>query len=236
MKIKLGIILVVCLSITLFIQFMLYNFNEEFYQGLIVSLIVEIVGIIAVVYLIDQLIKRHEEESKWETFNHLTRLKYKYFVQKLAQNYVHVIKKKPPNGLEVKDEELHEIIDNINKYIGPNFVNEKILVYKFNPSNIYEPLNEYWNYSKFVFSIKREMNEEITKFLNRYLTLLPVEIRDSIYTIDDLLLNGVFFSTFEIGYDIVGNGNVQINEEHFKEAYKNLGIEILNLMGYIDKS
>lgn len=234
MKMKLALLLSGLVVLGILVQISIFGLDSDFLKGLLLNLIVEIIGIIAVVYLIERLLKSHEEDRKLKEFLLLAAAPYDNYVHFLAKNLSHLVKKNSQWTNESLALQLNTLIRDMDKYIDEEFVNRRVQVNIISPHNIFDVRQENWTYSQFIQKFKKDIDDNTTLFLSRYISIIPKEISDSIYRIENILAGNLFISPLDYGIDLIGNQKVQINVDDFLRVYKELGIEILKLAEYVD--
>lgn len=182
------LILIVLVLALLVLQYYYFSYNELFFENMIVNTIGNIIILFATIFILERLINKHYEKRKLqeEKNRYLDVLgsRHDIFVNKLETLILHFIKKNPPViEPRLTLTELRNTKDNLSTYIGYDFLrkNYTVNIIDENLSNQEVEVN----YQRYCSYFKNEILKLTYEYSNRYLPLIPNDILDSIFRIED---------------------------------------------------
>lgn len=127
----------------------------------------------------------------------------------------------------------NKTIINLDDYIDEDFIFKPIKIMSLNPSDIWKPNYQEIDYDDFCEDyFKNGINNRITDFLGKYITILPSDVRISIFIIIDELNSPIFTFPKKLGIKL-NKDNTKIDTDSFKKVIKNIAIEIEKLQKII---
>jgi|SRR5690625_10365 len=208
------IILLIALGIK---HTVLSGFNMEFYEGLITNIVTEIVSIILTVVIIGNLIKKEEEKEKLSK-EKLEKEEYDQLIknvlgnqlsklyQELSSTYINFVAKEPlqfgPTGpnFEETDNAIKQLIENIDSYVDKDFRKKEIRAFITEEKEPLRkiPTEQTISYQRFCLGIFRAKFEyHIDNFIQRYISVLPEDIRLTLYKMENSIKDFIFVTPLE---------------------------------------
>lgn len=222
-------------------QYYFFGFEKYFFEGMLLNLISEVIVLIATVFILERLIKKHhirmtkQEESK----KYLTNLSSKHdsLAAKLEQAYIHYVTKDPAefypdDERRKRSKRLVEVVDDLDSFITDDFLRREYNVIIVNPYYPTQAQNVSMEYERFFITQFRNKILEYTEaFTRRYMVLIPEEILASIFLIEDTLNDAIFAVPSDHGLKI-DISTVSLDKERMKTKLKIIGEEIINIKEY----
>jgi|SRR5690625_284292 len=182
------LILIVLVLALLVLQYYYFSYNELFFENMIVNTIGNIIILFATIFILERLINKHYEKRKLqeEKNRYLDVLgsRHDIFVKKLETLILHFIKKNPPViEPRLTLTELRNIKDNLSTYIGYDFLRKNYTVNIIDENLGNQEVKV--NYQRYCSYFKNEILKLTYEYSNRYLPLIPNDILDSIFRIED---------------------------------------------------
>ncbi|WP_310876546.1 hypothetical protein [Priestia megaterium] len=233
------LVVLAIISTNIALQGYFKSLDSEFWFSLIPNFIADAISVLLSAYVITRLIQKGEERRAKEKVYKALGKRLDALNTKVAEKYIHFITKKPTKESEQGlTNQVKDLSNNIELYVTSNFVREEIKVFSYNPSQPTDIFNsvteEMWSYQKFCYFFKKQLKESLDEFINRYISLLPEDLRENLFIIDDLLMTGIFVTPLEFGVEL-DISNAQIKEEDFQKVLSELGEEIYKLMNYFQE-
>lgn len=232
-------IVLAIILINIVLQGYFKNLDSDFWFSLIPNFIADAISVLLSAYVITRLIQRGEERRAKEKVYKALGKRLDALNNKVAEKYIHFITKKPAKESEQGlINQVKDLSSNIELYVTANFVREGVKVFSYQPGQTTDIFNsvteEIWSYQKFCYSFKKQIKESLDEFISRYISLLPEDLRENLFIIDDLLMTGIFVTPLEFGIEL-DISNAQIKEEDFQKVLSELGEEIYKLMNYFQE-
>lgn len=227
------LILGLVLLILILVQFFLLGgFNSNDLKGLNINFIVSVITILTTVFLIDGLIQRHDSQRKLLDYLSTLKLSHEVFVTKLKEQYIHIITKEPIS------KDLNELVNELDRYIDKDFLRRKIKVLFINTESIFVNEEREMDYFSFLTMFKKNIEHEITIYLNRYASVIPAEVMNNILTIDNLMKSNLLVSLADYGLTDhrVNVDLIEYEPSEFIEIYRSIGNELIALEKYTLKA
>ncbi|WP_017756801.1 hypothetical protein [Calidifontibacillus oryziterrae] len=231
-------------------QYLLNGFDDNTINGIVINLITDGINIVITVLLIDTLMKRHEKaqdkkrsmqkkKEQERLINEIMGNRLSNLFSELSVVYINFIYKKPLHYSEEEmndifkkhKEAIDDIIGNVDKYVGAGFRSAPVrtlIIDKNNLSNVNydETIMSYQDFCYRVF--KGKFDYVISGFIRRYISILPEDLRVSIYKIENSIDDFVFVTLLERGLV----GPLPTTEEDIVDLKRQLliiGNELLNI-------
>lgn len=231
-------IAIVFLCILSVIQYYIFTgFDELFMGGLILNLTTEAISILITVLIVDKLLRKQQEKeqakiTKIEKESHEKLIKEiignnltKLFSE-LSSVYVNFVTKKllittkEDQNFSGHERAILDVIENIDDYVRAGFRSKPIKTIFADPSKMNEGISgeqliSYQVYCSGVFRSKIE--HVIEKFVGRYISILPDDLRKALYRIENSVGDFVFVTVHELGFK---NTPMPTREEDIKQLKK----------------
>lgn len=198
------------------------------------NIIITILGLLLSISIIDKLLKRKKLLDDKSVIKDILGNKYQEFVSEISNIFLYYVLKESPSlegGITIVtfNKLINEVILNLDDYVNEVFIFKPIKTMSFNPDNIWNPTYQEIDYHDFCEQyFKNGINNIIKDFLGKYITILPPDIRISIFTIKDELSSLVFTSPKTLGIQLNKN-NIKVDIDSLKIVIKKIGIEIEKL-------
>lgn len=233
------------LKVLCIVQFKYLNgFDDTFKSGLVLNLITEVISILITILIVDVLIKRQEkkEQEKEEALRkreheklikEVLGNKLKDLFKELSSIYINFVTKKP---LKLSKEEFEsksfvghknaiiEILDNLDDYIDSDFRSKPVRTL-LALGGLSEGTYSYQIFCRRFFKAKIE--HVIGKFIERYISILPDDLRISLYKIENAIDDFVFITLEDIGLEDRPMPTSEQDITNLKEQLLIIGSELL---------
>lgn len=215
------------------------GFNGSDFEGLILNLLTEVIGIILAFIFIDHYLEQLESKRRNIFIRETVHNEYKQMILQMSQVYINFVTKNPPKSLQGEENVLGALdrsIDNINQYVHNNFLRHKIKSYSPNTDgngNITTVVNEY-SYEQYCVRFKEFSTAKIEAFLLKYISKIPDDVVTELSNMKNVLLSPVLTTGLENGIEIIGFENATFNPEHFKTPLVDYGESLQRLAKFID--
>lgn len=223
------------LTVSLTLQCVYFGgFNYIFLSALIPNIIITILGLLLSITILDKLLKRKKLLDDRSVIQDILGNQYQDFVSEISNIFLYYVLKEPPSlvggiTIEAFNKATNKVILNLDDYVDKEFILKPIKIMSFNPSDIWNPVYQEIDYYEFCEQyFKNTINDNITDFLGKYITILPSDIRISIFIILDELNSPTFTSPKKFGIKLDRN-NTKLDANPSKEVIKNIAIEIEKL-------
>ncbi|MEC0668520.1 hypothetical protein P8864_22045 [Priestia flexa] len=229
--------------IMLLLQMVFSDVNAEFGLSLIPNFIADMIGILISSYIIAVLLQRSEEKKTKEKVYKMLGRKHLTMVDIMAQKYVHFITKNPcsvkgDESIAHQDliEQVRNVRENISQYVQDDFLRKNVKVLAIGQAGNYKSIfdmfeEQMWSHQQFCHHFKHEMKNLLNLFISKYISVLPDDLREILFSIEDLMESGAFVTPLDHGINMQMN-NVDFKKEDFINILVELGTEILSLMEY----
>ena len=204
------------------LQLATFGITLDFASALIPNFLTEILGIFVTLLVVERLFEYYRKKEEKSMMNQVVGNQLKAFVSKITTGYIHYVTKNPNSA------NLDEIINSISKYVTRDFFKQPVKVIQINPADLFKPIEKLIDYQVFCEHFKENISKQITEFLGRFITVLPKDIRYSIFKISDLLHDNMLITTLQYGFALDMN-RVDIDHEHLQTVLKEIGEEIRTL-------
>lgn len=237
---------VIVLSILmLVVQHYASGLTKVFWLSLIPSIIIDSLFILIASYFIAYLLKKNEDSRvKIKVFKMLGK-RYEKMIVNLGKDYITFLTK---NSIEIADDvnnkvdikrQLQELYTNTQSYVKSDFLKVgfevNVVDNSIKTGNIFDNVKKtYLSVQQFTYYFKQKNSQEIDSFVSKYISVLPEELRESLFKVEDTLQSGIFTTGIEFGLPI-DTSNAEFSPEEFAFVFKELGEEIYYLMTYFDK-
>ncbi|RSK27476.1 hypothetical protein EJF36_11595 [Bacillus sp. HMF5848] len=207
-------IFVIFLSVSLLlIQHLTGGLTEQFWLSFIPSTIIDSVFILIASYLIAYLLQRNEKRKLKEKVYKMLGTRYESMVMNIVKDFIAYITKEPTkvakdvsNMKDIK-QQLENIKNNTNDYVREDFlrkgIRSLIIDNSINTGNIFDSFKEvelsvqqYTNY------FKERHSKEIDAFISKYISVIPDDLRERIFKVEDTLQGNLFLTGREHGLTI----------------------------------
>lgn len=220
--------------------------NEDFWLSLIPNVITDLIGIIVATYIINILLNKKQVRDEKSKAYEMIGKKYEGVVINISRLYINGLKREPvttPN--EVGDvqhylEQMNNLINSIEFYVDENFYSNLIHIiyvdWQKNTSDINQKIeNRYLDRLDYTDLFKNEANVHLERFITKYLSVLPNELRELLFLLENNLQSGVLMNPKVYGLH-VNLSLIKFDVEEYRVYYRELGITIIRLLNYFQKS
>lgn len=240
----------VILSFTLGIAFLMFliqflidgELDGDFWESLIPNVIIDMLGILITSYIISYLFLSSQEIKAKEKVHRMLGKRYEEMVMNLARDYITFLSKKPATvekdifNMESIIPQIKEINSNINNYIKEDFLKKGVSIIEFDNSirsnsTLGKIRKKELTVQQYTYYFKKKNLSELDAFISKYLSVLPDDLRESIFRIEDLLKSGIFSTGIEVGI-VLDTSEAKFDVKDFSNVFLNLGEEILFLLTY----
>lgn len=222
-KIVLLIIFACIIGISFLLQiFVLGGFSKSEITSVNINLMVSLFSILATVFLVDELIKKHNSRKRMAQYLSILRNNHKALANRLSIAFINLVTKDPV----AKD--LSQVLENLENYIGSNFISKPVKIIVQNPYDLLTPISKEVDYYTQCYRFKVTVRNEITEYLQRFASILPSEVFEVLLTIDDLLKDNMMSTPND--HNITLNtplSSINFNPDDFVTIYSKIGGEIL---------
>lgn len=237
MKAK-GLLYTICLVglfVSVIIDYFALGFNMEFVGALAPNITTTFLELVITILLVDKLLDIHKRKEERKVFKETIGRQYIAFVQVLSVQFINLVTKRPASfrGEPFKNEHIKQqiegILNSLDSYIDENWFRQpiQVLIPNSNELKWSEQLVDYQVYMERFF--KERLNKEITEFLGRFITILPDEIKLSIFKISDLLKSNLLVTPLQYGLKISMN-NTRFEPNDIKMIMSDIGNEVIKLL------
>lgn len=208
--------------------FLLSGFNLATAEGIIINLISDVLSIAATLFIIDKLLQKNQESNQMKRYLNTLEKRHEVLVTQLINYFNHFVTK------DSKIRDIEDVLLNIDDYITSDFLRTSYKTLTFNPNDIFNPIENQISYMVFVEKyFKQRIEETISQYLSRYISIMPPEVTTSLFKIDDLLKSNVLVTP--IGLTAEQLGNAKFEPYQFIEPLKEIGIELQKLKEITNK-
>jgi len=245
------------IAVSFMLQWIIDKFDTQYFSGIVANLMAEVFGILITYVVIQKLIDdynskeqvRYEKRKKEEAisiFYELVGIEFKSFIFDIASRYTNFLIKDSPQSNKDSYIDIWQYLNNIDNYIGQDFCKKGIKVLQPISNNINELFSiefdkrfekveyEYQSFCKFDF--KDYIDNRITIFLSRYISVMPTEISSRILKISNLIKSPILTTIKDAGLE----GNLalfegEIKTEELKRVLMLIGENIAELQEHSKK-
>ena len=220
-------ILVTIVIILIILHLKLLGLDSGSLEALSINIISNILVLFATIFILDRLIKRHDIskniKNKNEQYFNTLKSRHNLFVKKLERLLIHYVTKEPAaESFKTKEHiiALEELILNIEVYVDEKFLINKYNVLIQNPTStiLGDAIEKQVDYGEFFHYFKTEFLAELSNYTTRYLPIIPNELLNIIFSMEDLLLtNNAFIDPIESGIRI-NYSDVQFDPQFIRDA------------------
>ncbi|MHA0855902.1 hypothetical protein [Paenibacillus sp. CMAA1364] len=252
MKNSFWIIAVAAISIVIVKTRFISSWTIQDTDSLLGSLLTELISIFITVFLIDRIVKRAEVKKQTKLKEQMEE-EYKDLISGVLGNrlrrlftevstvYMNFVLKKPAELS--KDIKLHEykdiiveILNDLDKHVAAGFRSKPISCYIVDESKMTIPNESIINYQEFCeYIFKAKIQTVIDGFIQRYISVLPEDLKISIYTIENSIDDFVFITPLRIGH----KAPMPTTSEDIlalKKEFKRIGDSLLDIYQIIDST
>ena len=223
---KIFIYLLIALIIFVVIQqLFLSGLNISVAESINTNLIADVLSVAATTFIIDKLLQKDDDVKRVKRYFEILNKSHEVLVSHLSMYFTHFVTK------DSKVLEIEEVISNLDQYITKDFLKKRYTVRIINKDNIFQPREIEVSYKVFIEEyFKKKIEETITQYLSRYISIMPVEITATLIRIDDLLKSNIL--TTPIGLTDQEVDNAQFDPNDFIVTLKEIGNEIIKLKNF----
>jgi hypothetical protein len=219
MKLKLMLYVAVAVVILgLIKQYLLAGFKDEFFDSFIINLITDSLSILITVLLVGELIKKQEQKEKVEEItrqkkeqekliNEIMGNRLSKLFNEICSVYINFVLKKPLTTYKRqatysdRRKAIESIIGNIDNYVVAGFRSKHIETVIVDVKNQLKHVERHIPFQEYCHGVfKSKINYVIGKFVERYISILPDDLRKAIYKIENAIDDFVFVTLYELGF------------------------------------
>lgn len=247
--------------IMLLIQYYTDGLTREFWLSLVPNVLVDMLGILITSYIIASLLQKSEEKKAKERVYKMLGARFELMMNRISKNYINLVTKKPCTTVSPNDKQylydlilqIKELTEDNTEYIQKDFLKKEVEYLGNELSGV--PLGfanvnhshgqaqsialstlsqeKFASHQVFLNFFKKDTKEKIDSFVSKYVSVLPEELREKIFNLENSLLDNVFITPLEFGVQL-DISNAKFNVEDFQRAFKELGTDIYQLMIYFE--
>lgn len=246
------IIAVTAISIVLAKTVFISPWTIQDTDSLLGNLLTELISIFITVFLIDRIVKEAEIKKQNE-MKKKTEEEYRNLISSVLDNrlrwlfleistvYLNFVLKEPAElSREIKlqdyKDNIEGILRNLDKHVIAGFRSKPIKCYIVNENKLKIPDESIVNYQEFCeFIFKSKIQTVIDRFVQRYISVLPEDLKISIYTIENSIDNFVFITPLKMGH----KAPMPTTPEDLltlKHEFKRIGESLLDIYKIIDST
>ncbi|MGF2617749.1 hypothetical protein FZC84_11975 [Rossellomorea vietnamensis] len=220
------------------------NLDREFWLSFIPNLITDLVGIIIAVFIINIILNRRQERQEKAKTYRMMGNRYEQLIIQMVKLYISAISRKPfVTGREeititkIKSM-LEETIGDINFQIDENFFTKPIEVLIFHENmttnNVFDKFRDHYvDRIDFTEYIKREIQGSLDNFINRYISILPQDLKELLFSLEDLTSGNMFLNPKKLNPQM-NPSNINFDPEVFRNFYRDFGEVLMLLLTYFE--
>lgn len=186
--------------------------------SLILSLITECVSILITVFIIDAILKREErlrqvrlEQEKQDEYKRIignvlgNRLKDLF--REISTTYLNFVLKEPAHlspELNFKDykDRIEEVLQDIDSLVVAGFRSKPVKFFLVNTKQLSIPEEQILDYQRYCEVLfKQKIQGVIDEFIQRYVSILPDDLRIQIYIIENSIADFIFVTPLQLGHN-----------------------------------
>ncbi|QSX18466.1 hypothetical protein [Priestia megaterium] len=232
--------------VMLIVQAQFDSLNEGFWLSLVPNIIADMLSIIVATYIIGILLQKNEEKKSKARVYKMFGKRFENMTISIGKDFVNFVTKKPcslkgdPNNVNDLLDQIQHFNNNPQLYIDENFLRKNIKVLHVDNSvhtgNIFDMFKELEvKFQDFTIYFKDKVSKSLSEFVTKYISVLPDELREKIFKVEDILLSDIFLTYQDL--------NIQLNTESAKfdpnqvgETFKELGEEIYGLITFFEEN
>lgn len=225
------IVLSILILLSLVVQFWFFDgISYNFLSSLMPNFTITLVGIFISVFVIDKLLEKDRIKKSKDTIINALDNQYQEFVMKLSLDLLTFVLKHSPqfdinSPIGSLNEVTTKIINNSEEYIKSDFFKKDYTISIPNSNNYFKPISHQMNYQDYCEIFKSNMNNQISEFLNRYISILPEDIKISILIISNQLKSGLLQTGKQFGI-VIDMTNAEFDLEKYTKVIKKIAIEL----------
>ncbi|WLR44117.1 hypothetical protein LC087_08525 [Bacillus carboniphilus] len=240
-------LMVLGLSVTLiFTQYFADGLTKQFWLSFIPSIIIDGIFILIASYLISYLLKKNEKRKTKEKVYRMLGTRYEIMIMNFAKDYITYITKEPSevskgiNNIQGIKSQVKSINSDLDNYVQADFFKKGIKVLlldnRINTGNIFDNFREQvWSVPQYTNYFKQRHSKEIDAFINRYISVIPEELRERLFKVEDTLQSEVFTTGSEHGLPI-DLSKATFNLKDLSKSIGELGQDIYLLLTYFEET
>ncbi|PHF10407.1 hypothetical protein COF84_27205 [Bacillus wiedmannii] len=221
----------------------LSGFDKSAFSTININLITNGLSVLVTVLIVDKLLKKQQEKENEQLFKKVSSNEYRKFISEISNVYIAFVTKKTITthgyvaGINDYKVSIEEIIKHMDTYIKAGFRSVPVKVNIVDLKNLEQTFNDQsMSYQVFCEGVfKPKIKHHINQLLNRYISVLPESVRNSILTIENSLDEMIFITPL----GLIGNEQpLPTTPEDIIELKKNLeiiGEELLKLIEVINE-
>jgi len=238
-------VFVIVLSIAMLTtQYFVEGLTKTFWLSLIPNVIIDCLFILIASYFIAFLLQKSQEKRVKNKVYKMLGKRYEKMIMNIAKDYITFLTKKPSkiaddifNMADIK-RQLKGIYTNTQDYVKSDFlrsgIDVNIVDNTIKTGNIFDNVKETkWSVQQYTYYFKQKNSKEIDEFISKYISVLPDELRESLFRIEDTLQSGIFTTGIEFGLTI-DTSNAVFSPDEFALVFKELGEDIYFLLTYFE--
>ncbi|MGG3192994.1 hypothetical protein [Priestia aryabhattai] len=252
---------IITVIIMLLVQHFTDGLNRGFWLSLVPNVIIDMLSILITSYIIAVLLQKSEEKKAKERVYKMLGKRFELMMNRISKNYINLVTKKPCTTVSPNDKQylydlilqIKELSSDNTEYIQKDFLKKEVEYLGNELSELslgfvninhshrqaqgitLSTLSEekFASHQVFLNFFKKDTKEKIDSFVSKYVSVLPEELREKIFNLENSLLDNVFVTPLEFGVQL-DISNAKFNVEDFQRAFKELGTDIYQLMIYFE--
>lgn len=246
-------IISIALGVLCAVKIFVLGYSDEDTDTTIINLITECISVFITVVIINKIIEKDKAERKARE-EAVKKAEYNKTISEVLGNsltelfgeifsvYTAFILKEPVSfsgdfSLQNQKEEIERIMENIDDYVNTEFRSKPIKFYLINIKKLTFPnkeqIIEYQEFCERLF--KPKILNLIGNFINRYISILPEDLRLSIYTIENSVKSTIFWTPLQFGLSSPIN-TTQNDIDELKKQLIIIGIALIDIYNIISSA
>ncbi|OMC94796.1 hypothetical protein, partial [Paenibacillus odorifer] len=221
------------------------KWSAEDFSSLLVNLLTECLSVLVTVFIIDNIMKKRELAER-KRLDQMEKDEYKRILSGVLGNrlrtlfteisgiYLNFVLKEPATlsvDIDLKDYQVAiiKLLNELDSHVVAGFRSKPITCYIVNPEKISVPDEQIIKYQQFCeFIFKNQIQSQIDKFIQRYISILTDDMKISIYTIENSIANFIFVTPLQHGHEAPMPTTIE-DIDILKSEFKKIGGSLLDI-------
>jgi hypothetical protein len=228
------------------------GWEESDFSSVCINLATESIGILITIFIINKVLENQKRKDEAKAKSHYDE-EYKMLISNVLGNrlkrlfieissvYINFIQKEPlttKSELTLKKYKIgiEDVLSKLDDYIIAGFRSTSISCYIVDEKNVSIPKEQIIGYQEFCEGIfKAKVEHVISEFVQRYISVLPNDLRLSIYTIENSIDTWIFHTALGKGLKAPMPTSAEDIAE-LKIEFKKIGEELIKIYDVIEKT
>lgn len=234
------IISLIAIAVLSAVQYAVFGYGQPFLEGMLLNLITDILMMVVTVFILERLIREHYKQEERKKYLNTLGSRHESLAAKLEYSYLHFVTKVPSqffprNEDRRKDTKLVDVTNGLENFVTKDFTKRNYKVNLLDPYDITKVHTGEVSYQLFLKHEFRDKILQMTKeYTNRYIAILPKDILESLFKIEDLLNSGLFAVPEDHGLNAdLSNAKFGIEAiQQMIDSLEKIGKEIIKIKEY----